>query len=107
MVLLVTEDYFFHLSAYLLYFRVIKETLRASGANVTKNYIIQVSLAALFLLEACKKVSMHFGIHQTSHHTARDSTSDVHKMCMHLLQENATKESKERAGSTFVEEWRR
>ena len=82
---------------------MIKETLRASGANVTENHTIQVSLAALFLLEACKKVSMHFGIHQTSHHTARDPTSDVHKMCMHLLQENATKESKERTGSTFVD----
>ena len=46
---------------------------------------------------------MHFEIHQTSHHTARDSTSDVHKMCMHLLQENATKESKERTGSTFAD----
>ena len=82
---------------------MIKETLRASGANVTENHIIQVSLAALFLLEASKKVSMHFGVHQTSHHTTRDASSDVRKMCMCLLQENVTKESTERTGSPFVD----
>ena len=82
---------------------MIKETLRASGANVTENHIIQVSLAALFLLEASKKVSMHFGVHQTSHHTTRDPSDDVRKMCMCLLQEKVTKESTERTGSPFVD----
>jgi len=82
---------------------MIKETLRASGANVTDNHTIQVSLAALFLLEASKKVSRHFGVHQTSHHTVRDPTSDVHKMCSCLLRENVTKEIKERTGSPFVD----
>ena len=28
---------------------------------------------------------MHFGIHQTGHHTARDPTSDVHKHIYHKV----------------------
>jgi len=87
---------------HILLLRVIKETVRASGANITDNHTIQVSLAALFLLEAAKKVSMLFGTHQTSHHSVRDPSSDVLKMCMCLLQEKATKESKELTGSPFV-----
>lgn len=83
--------------------RVIKETLRASGANITDNHTIQVSLAALFLLEAAKKVFMLFVTHQTSHHSVRNPSSDVLKMCMCLLQEKATKESMQRTGSPFVD----
>lgn len=86
---MVVEIQFYH-HAYL-----VKETLRASGANITDNHTIQVSLAALFLLEAAKKVSMLFGTHQTSHHSVRDPSLDVLKMCVSfkkMLQRRARNE---------------
>ena len=42
--------------------RVVKQTLRSSGANVTTAHITEVSLAALFLLEAAKKTDREFGV---------------------------------------------
>ena len=36
-------------------FRVMKQTLRSSGANVTATHIEDVSLSALFFLEAAKE----------------------------------------------------
>jgi len=53
--------------------QTIKQTLHSSGANVTTAHITEVSLAALFLLEAVKKTVREFRvIPQSRAHTMRD-----------------------------------
>ncbi len=80
---------------------VLKETLRASGANITDKHIVEASMATLFLLDAAKKVDDQFGTHRSSHHTTADATADIRKMCTHLLEERSTYETEQRTGSPF------
>ena len=71
--------------------RVIKETLRSCGANATQNHIEEVSLAALFLMEAAKKADREFGVSQQSgKHTVREATTDITKMAKHLTEHQVT-----------------
>ena len=41
--------------------RVIKEALCSSGANITEKHIMDVSMSALFLMEAARKCDKVFG----------------------------------------------
>ena len=50
-------------------FRVMKQTLGSSGANVTATHIEDVSLSALFLLEAAKKTDRQFGVDSQTYNT--------------------------------------
>ena len=83
--------------------RVVKQTLRSSGANVTTAHITEVSLAALFLLEAAKKTDREFRVTpQSRAHTMRDATGDVWKVTQHLLDKSVTTETKDRHSPAFV-----
>ena len=85
-------------------FRVVKQALRSSGANITDKHIIDVSMCALFLLEAAKKCDRVFGVTvQFTSHTARDSKADIIKIQQHLLQKEITKENTERKTPEFVD----
>ena len=55
--------------------RIVKQTLRSSGANATATHIEEVSLSALFLLEAAKKTDREFSVTPvTKSHCTRCST---------------------------------
>ena len=83
-------------------FRVMKQTLRSSGANVTATHIEDVSLSALFLLEAAKKTDRQFGVTpQTRRHTIRDSVKDIQKVVLHLIENTVTAEMPDREKPKF------
>ena len=85
------------------YYRVIKQTLRSSGANVTANHITEVSLAALFLLDAAKKTDCEFRVPpQSRQHTVRDATDDIQNITLHLMDKSVTSEMQGRQTSKFV-----
>ena len=73
------------LSPYFTY-SVVKEALRSSTGSLTEKHIEDVSMCALFLLEAAKKTDKEFGCHQTSSHTVREADSDIRKLVQHLLE---------------------
>lgn len=82
----------------------MKQALRSSGANVTDKHITDVSMCALFLLEAAKKCDKVFGVPpQSTTHTVRDAKSDIGKICQHLLDKGITKEVEDRTAPGFVD----
>ena len=55
----------------------MKETMRGGGGNITKSHADDVSLCALFLMEASKKVDREFRCSQSTAHTVRDASRDI------------------------------
>ena len=83
-------------------YRVIKQVLHSSGANVTEKHIKDVSLSGLFLMEAAKKADRAFGAPPPStRHTVTDASSDIKKITEHLLEKNATTEVTARSSPAF------
>ena len=71
----------------------MKQALRSSGGNVTEQHIVDVSLSALFLLEAAKKADRALDVTpQTSAHTTRNAENEIDKMVNHLLQKDVMTE---------------
>ena len=68
-------------------YRVLKQAMRASGGNLTDSHIEELSLCALFLMSAAKKVDKEFSCHQSSAHTVREANKDIDN---HLLEKGAT-----------------
>ena len=61
--------------------------LKSAGGNLTERHIEEVSLSALFLLDAAKKTDRAFGVaSQTTAHSIRDPSLDVSKMVKHLVE---------------------
>ena len=82
----------------------MKQALRTSGANRTDKRIIEVSMSALFLLEAAKKCDEVFGVHRTSTaHTVRDSMSDIQKIKNMLLENEVTTDKSSRTSPVFTD----
>lgn len=82
----------------------MKQALRSSGANVTDKHITDVSMCALFLLEAAKKCDSVFGVTpQTTSHTVRDAKSDIKKIRQHLLDKEISEEVKDRTTTVFID----
>ena len=81
----------------------MKQALRASGANTTAKHIEEVSLAALFLLQAAKKSNEEFSVVHTTAHTVRDVQGDSVKMTNHLMEKNVTVMTPGRQSSPFVD----
>ena len=72
--------------------RVFKQTLKSAGGNLTGRHVEEVSLSALFLLDAAKKTDRAFGVApQTTAHTIRDPSSDVSKMVKHLMENKVSR----------------
>jgi hypothetical protein len=83
---------------------VVKQALRSSGANATDKHVSEVSMCALFLLEAAKKCDKIFGVPpQATSHTVRDAKSDIQKFHQHLLEKHITKEVKDRTTPVFTD----
>lgn len=65
----------------------MKQALHSSGANVTSKHITDVSMCALFLLEAAKHTDTIFGVQSPSTaHTISDSRSDTTKMQRYMVE---------------------
>ena len=87
-----------------IHIRVVKQTLRGSGANVTHKHIGEISMCALFLLEAAKTYDKVFGVHPSSTaHTTRDPSSDVRKMTKSLLEKEVIVVKSSRTSPSFVD----
>ena len=84
----------------LVRFRVLKETMRG---NVTKTHPEDVSLCALFLMDASKKVYREFKTQQSTAHTVRDAERDIYKLTTSLLENKVTTESTERNSPPFAD----
>ena len=83
-------------------FRVIKEGVRAAGANATKKHIEEISLCGMFLLQAGKKADSAFNVPPASiHHNVRDARTDVLIMMEDILANAA--EERDRHGSPFAD----
>ena len=83
--------------------RVIKQTLRSSGANVTEAHITEVSLAAMFLLDATKKTDQQFKATPQLHsHTVRDARDDVLKVATYLTNKSVMTETHGRHQPEFT-----
>lgn len=92
------------MSSPLFQIRVVKQALRGSGANVTDKHITEISMCALFLLEAAKKCDEVFGVPPSSTaHTVRDSKSDIQKIRTTLLEKEVTTEKLSRKTPLFVD----
>lgn len=85
-------------------FRVVKQSLRCSGANVTDKHVTDISMCALFLLEASKKCDKVFGVPPSSTaHTVRDSKSDIAMLRDQLLEKEITTEKESRTTPAFLD----
>ena len=67
--------------------RVLKQAMKAGGGNLTNSHIEDLSLSALFLMSAAKKVDKEFNCHRTTTHSVRDAKRDLDKM-VDVLHEN-------------------
>ena len=81
--------------------RVLKQAMRASGGNLTDTHIEELSLCALFLMSAAKKVDQELGCHQSTAHTIRDANKDISKMMKVLLEKSVSSHISERNSPTF------
>ena len=57
---------------------------------MTDSHIEELSLCALFLMSAAKKVDKEFSYHQSSVHAVREAGRDVTKMANILLEKSVT-----------------
>ena len=57
------------------------QAFRASGANVTDKHLREVSMCALFLLEAAKKIDKAYSVSpKTTAHAIKDAAADIEKI---------------------------
>ena len=61
-------------------FRVLKEAMRTGGSNLTQEHTEDLSLCALFLMEASKKVDREFRESRSTAHTTKDATKDITRL---------------------------
>ena len=79
-------------------------TLKSAGGNLTERHVEEVSLSALFLLDAAKRTDKAFGAApQTTAHTISDASSDVSKMVKHLVENKVSSTVKDRLTPAFTD----
>ena len=65
--------------------------MEAEGGNVTRDHAEEISLSALFLLEAAKRADREFGVDNSSSREVNvDVSKDVHTLAKHLCESKAT-----------------
>ena len=80
---------------------MVKEALRSSSGSLTEKHIEDVSMCALFLLEAAKKTDKEFGCYQASSHTVREADNDIQKLVQHLLEKKVIIQEDDRKTPSF------
>ena len=68
--------------------------------NLTHKHIEDVSMCALFLMEAAK-TNREFQCHQSSAHTVQEAEKDINKLAEHLLDKTVTIHSPDRNTPAF------
>lgn len=83
---------------------MFKQALKSGGGHLTVKHIEEVSLGALFLLQAARETDRAFKVKPPStSHTVRDSNSDVMKMTTHLLEKEVHLIKSERRFPVFID----
>ena len=89
--LYVTNCYMYAHTVYLFnYFSVVKQAMRSGGGNLTEAHAEDISLCALFLMEAAKATDKEFEAHRTTAHTIRDANKDILKISTQLISNSVT-----------------
>ena len=81
--------------------RVLKESLRSSGGNLTERHTEDLSMCALLLMEAAKKTDREYGCSQSSGHTTTDASRDIDKMMGCLMEAQVALEVSNRNTPAF------
>ena len=68
---------------------------------MTQQHAEDLSLCALFFMEASKKVAHEFGACRSKLHTTRDTNKDILSMLNYLLDKKVTQELQERTSVAF------
>ena len=68
---------------------------------MTQQHAEDLSLCALFLMEASKRVAREFGACHSKSHTTRDANKDITHVLNHLLEKKVTQELPERTSIAF------
>ena len=84
-------------------FRVVKQALKSSMGNLIQKHIEDVSMCALFLMDAAKKTDREFQCHHSSAHTERDAERDISKLVEHLLDKTVVVHSPKRNTPAFTD----
>ena len=72
-----------------------------SGGNLTDAHAEDVSLCALFLMEAAKATDKKFEAHRTTAHTIRDANKDILKIFTQLLMNSVAYAVQNRTSPAF------
>ena len=59
--------------------------MRSGGGNLTEAHAEDISLCALFLMEATEATDKEFEAHRTTAHTIRDANKDILKISTQLI----------------------
>ena len=74
-------------------YRVTKQVMTSSGANLTKDHIEKISLSAFFLMEAVKKSDREFHVTSQSRvHTVLDASADCNTSSTPTLSQGCTQQ---------------
>ena len=77
--------------------------MRAGGGNITRTHTEEISLCALFLMDASKKVDRDFNLHRSTAHTVRDAQKDIQRLTGTLLRSEVTSEISSRNSPPFTD----
>lgn len=77
--------------------------MRAGGGNITRTHAEEISLCALFLMDASKKVDRDFSVHRSTAHTVRDAQKDIQRLTGTLLRSEVTSEISSRNLPPFTD----
>ena len=77
--------------------------MRAGGGNITSTHAEEISLCALFLMDASKKVDRDFNVHRSTAHTVRDAEKDIRRLTRTLLDSKVTSEDSGRNSPSFTD----
>ena len=77
--------------------------MKGGGGNITKSHAEDISMSALFLLEAAKRADREFCTHRSSSHTVKDVNKDIDTLVDHLHQKKVTTIVSERNSPTFTD----
>lgn len=66
--------------------------MKSGGSNLTQQHAEDLSLCALFLMEASKRVAREFGVYRSKSHTTRDANKDVNNLLNYLLEKKVAHE---------------
>ena len=95
-----TCSYKLHIHVHFDDYRVLKETMRGGGGNITKSHVKDI---ALFLMDVSRKVDCEFNARQSTAHAVRDANRDIGKLTITLLETKVMTENTERNSPPFAD----